>query len=250
MDESITEAYRNGQRRLLLLDYDGTLIRFAPTPAAAHPNPQLLALLKDLAEQPGNTVVIISGRDQETLERTFAGVPVSLAAEHGCFLKDSLGEWRTICAIDQNWKPAIEDTMQTYVNKLSGAFIERKATSLVWHYRLADAHLGKNLAGRLTTQLARQVRGTGMRVVPGHKIVEVCTADTDKSKAALHWLDSASWDFVLAVGDDTTDEDMFAAMPDTAFTIKIGRGHTLARQRLPNPAALQRLLMAEIQSTH
>lgn len=242
MGEHIVEAYRVGKKRLLLLDYDGTLIRFAPTPAAAHPTPELLTLLYELAIQPENTVVIISGRDQETLEHTFAGLPLSFAAEHGCFLKDGDGAWRTVCDTDQSWKPAVQRIMQEYADKLPGAFIEEKATSLVWHYRQANAITGKRLAGRLTTRLLRQLRSTNLRVVPGHRIIEICTADTDKSKAAQYWLERTAWDFILTAGDDTTDEDMFAIMPSAAFTIKIGRGHTLARSRLSSPVALQNFL--------
>jgi len=248
MGEHLAEAYRVGRKRLLLLDYDGTLIRFAPTPAAVRPTPALLTVLYDLATQPENTVVIISGRDQETLEHTFAGLPLSFAAEHGCFLKDSGSAWRTICDTDQSWKPGVRQVMEEYVDRLPGAFIEEKATSLVWHYRQANAAAGRKLAGRLTTQLSRQLRFTNLRVMPGHRIVETCTADTDKSKAAQYWLERASWDFILAAGDDRTDEDMFAIMPRTAFTIKIGRGHTLASLRLSSPIDLQNLLKVELQS--
>lgn len=242
MGETIVDAYRQAKRRLLLIDYDGTLIEFAATPEAVRPTPNLIKLLKDLAAQPGNTVVIISGRDQQTLERTFSDIPVSLAAEHGCFLKDANGTWLTICDTDQSWKPAIRQTMHAHALTLPGAFVEEKAVSLVWHYRQAASTVARKMARRLTTHLRSQLHDKQLRVLPGHKIIEVCSADTNKGQAATHWLQQGSWDFVLAAGDDTTDEDLFAALPPTAFTVKVGRGHSTARIHVSNPMALRALL--------
>jgi trehalose 6-phosphate synthase/phosphatase len=240
--EDIVRAYKRARRRLLLLDYDGTLIKFAPTPDAAHPTHKLLALLDKLSREQGNTVVIISGRDRETLEHTFAGLPVSLAAEHGCFLKNHEGTWQNVCDTDQSWKLPIRQAMNAHALTLPGSFVEEKASALVWHYRQAAASAAKKAARKLSRHLAGHIQSNDLRLVPGHKIVEVRKAGTDKGQAAEHWLGRESWDFVLSAGDDTTDEDMFAAMPSTAFTIKIGRGHTIARQRLSNPAALRTLL--------
>jgi len=49
-------------------------------------------------------------------------------------------------------------------------------------------------------------------------------------------------DFMLAAGDDATDEDLFALMPATAWTIHVGENQTRARYRLPGPEQFRRLL--------
>ncbi|MFQ5946919.1 MAG: bifunctional alpha,alpha-trehalose-phosphate synthase (UDP-forming)/trehalose-phosphatase, partial [Anaerolineae bacterium] len=76
-------AYQDAQRRLLLLDYDGTLVPFAPRPEDASPDPVLLKDLHALASDGKNTVVIVSGRDQATLESWVGSVGAALVAEHG-----------------------------------------------------------------------------------------------------------------------------------------------------------------------
>jgi trehalose 6-phosphate synthase/phosphatase len=234
--------YLTAERRLLLLDYDGTLVDFAARPDQVHPSPDLLALIQHLASEPGNTVVIVSGRDRGTLEAAFAWVPVALAAEHGCFLKEFSQDWETAGDIRQEWKPPIRDIMQAHAVTLPGAFVEEKTASLVWHYRQAPAQAARKAAHRLAAHLSGAARAANLQVMHGHKIVEVRVPDIDKGQAARHWLARGPWDFVLAAGDDTTDEDMFAALPPEAHSIKVGRGHTMARHRLQNPAALQQLL--------
>jgi len=242
MGANIVNAYEQAKRRLLLIDYDGTLIEFAATPDAVHASAQLIELIKRLATQPGNTVVIISGRDRQTLEHTFSSVPVSLAAEHGCFLKDVNGTWLSVCDTDQSWKPAIRETMHAHALTLPGAFVEEKTVSLVWHYRQAATVTAKKMARRLATHLKSQLHNPQLRLMSGHKIIEVCSADTNKGEAAQHWLKETDWDFILAAGDDTTDEDLFTALPEDAFTVKVGRGHSAAKIRVSNPMALRALL--------
>ena len=68
---------------VLLLDYDGTLVPFAPIPALAEPDDQLVALLRDLADRPNTEVHVVSGRTQEALERWLGALPIGLHAEHG-----------------------------------------------------------------------------------------------------------------------------------------------------------------------
>jgi trehalose 6-phosphate synthase/phosphatase len=73
------------------------------------------------------------------------------------------------------------------------------------------------------------------------KIIEVCPLTTSKGHAVSPWVSSGDYDFMLAVGDDTTDETMFAAMPEDAWTLKVGAGMTKARSRIASATALHRL---------
>jgi len=77
----------------ILVDLDGTLIPFTPTPEGARPGPELLRLIVDLAASPGMTVAVMSGRPREALEGLFAGAAdLLLVAEHGGWRRDA-GAW-------------------------------------------------------------------------------------------------------------------------------------------------------------
>jgi trehalose 6-phosphate synthase/phosphatase len=81
-----------------------------------------------------------------------------------------------------------------------------------------------------------------VQVLQGSKVIEVRNAGVNKGSAAKLWLSNASYDFVLAVGDDWTDEDMFAAMPDSAYTIRVGITPSRARYNLRGPREVLQLL--------
>ena len=64
-------------------------------------------------------------------------------------------------------------------------------------------------------------------------VVEVKNADVNKGNAAQKWLDSFEHDFVISFGDDWTDEDTFKAMPEDAFTVKVGNTSSAAKYNVP-----------------
>lgn len=229
MEQVKTEYNRAGQR-LLLLDYDGVLVPLAPTPEAAAPTPDVLELLRLLVADPRNTVVIISGRPPETMDKWLGQTGVDMSAEHGHFVKTGGQDWQRTLAEDSVWKTAVRQHMEQAVRAVPGSHIEEKHTSLVWHYRQSPSKVAEVAADKLIAT----IKVTNVRVARGAKIVEARLSGTDKGQAASRWL-SPDFDFVLAAGDDTTDEDLFAAMPKNAFTIKIGAGPTAAKLHLSTP---------------
>ena len=79
-------------------------------------------------------------------------------------------------------------------------------------------------------------------VLDGSKVIEVKDATINKGQAAAWWLAAGGHDFILAAGDDWTDEDMFSALPETAYTIKVGRVASKARFSLNSYMDLRVLL--------
>lgn len=237
----IPAAYAKARTRLLLLDYDGTLTDFAPTPPEARPDKQLLDLLAELCKDRHNTVVIVSGRDRKTLENWLGDLPLTLIAEHGHFLKRPGQDWEALTMQSDDWKTPVRQKIETTTKGATNTFIEEKSTALVWHYRLATQPMS-HAAKQLHSVLEPLAQKYGLIVVPGNKIVEIRSAGTDKGDIASGWVALKNWDFMLAAGDDTTDEDLFAAMPDTAFTVKIGSGPTSATARLDSPTSFLELL--------
>ena len=223
IESQIAQRYRNAARRIIFLDYDGTLVPFSRYPETAVPDEQLLVQLKRLAADVTNTVVIVSGRKREFMDKWFGNLPLVLVAEHGAFIRTPPAGWSSEVDADQAWKQHVLPVLHRYADRCTGAFTEEKSLSLVWHYRNADPGISLLRSGELKDELRELVsHDSKLQVVEGHKIIEVKKSGYDKGTVALKLLALAAYDFILAIGDDKTDEDLFRALPEQALTIKIG----------------------------
>jgi trehalose 6-phosphate synthase/phosphatase len=241
VSHSIATKFGAAERRHLLLDYDGTLVPFARHPSLAVPEKELIQLLKDLSSDPKTDVTIISGRDHLSLEQWFTDLPLNLVAEHGAAVRLKDGTWKFQPQLDQSWKPIIRSMLELYSQRSPGSFIEDKNHTLAWHYRNVDPELGFIRSRELLDTLHHMVRNAHLQIIDGNKVIEIRVSGVDKGTVAKKFL-KEPYDFILAIGDDKTDEDMFRALADTAFTIKIGSGHTLAQYYLSNQREVLRLL--------
>jgi trehalose 6-phosphate synthase/phosphatase len=222
--------YEAANTRLLLLDYDGTLVRFHSNPKRAQPDAELLQLLSSLAENPRNRVVIISGRDRGTLEKWLGHLPVDFIAEHGVWLRRVGEDWQLFQELRAEWKQELRAVMELYVRRTAGSFIEEKDYSLAWHYRRVDADLGAVRARELLSHLSFITSNTDLQVLEGSKVLEVKNAGINKGSAVTRWLHREPAEFILAIGDGRTDEDTFGVLPAEAYTIKVGNAaRSLAR---------------------
>jgi trehalose 6-phosphate synthase/phosphatase len=240
--KELIERYASSTKRLILLDYDGTLIPFANTPEEAKPTPEVLRLLKQLMEDASNEVVIISGRKRETLIDWFRSLNIGFVGEHGAWIMERSGEVHVPEALSNGWKQNVMPLLELYSDRTPGSFIEEKTFSLVWHYRMAEPTLGFLRANQLKDDLSGLTANLGLAVVEGNKVIEVKNATINKGAAAQFWLTNHQWDFIMAMGDDKTDEDLFEALPATAFSIKVGIGSTKARFNLSSQGKVLPLL--------
>lgn len=219
--DEIATHYRNAQRRLIVLDYDGTLMGFKNNPMDAAPTPEILELLHSLCEDECNKVVINSGRDAFNLEQWFGHINnISLAAEHGASYKEH-GAWHDTIERTE-WNNQILNAMQAFVRKTPEAWIEKKSTALAWHYRDVDTWLGMLRAKQLMQILFPICSMENLQIINGNKVVEVKPNEYSKGTEIQRLLALEHYDFMLAIGDDTTDESMFRAMPNHGITIKVG----------------------------
>ncbi len=237
----LIKEYSLSEKALLLLDYDGTLVQLKEKPYLATPDKELIILLKSLTNQEDNTVVIVSGRDKNTLENWFGKLNVCLIAEHGAFVKEK-GEWEKDPRIDDSWKQEVLPVLERYADRTAGSFIEEKEFSLAWHYRLSDSKLGSLRARELKSALYSLVGNLGLSTISGNKVVEIKYSFVNKGSAALRFIENKNWDFILAVGDDATDEDLFDALPEQAYSIKIGYDATKAVYSLESYREFRQLL--------
>ncbi len=246
MDEKqrkqLIEDFRRSKQAVVFLDYDGTLRPFEDVPEKAFPDQALLHLLEKLPARNHCRWVIISGRDHETLERWFGGLPFYLIAEHGAWVKMRDAAWQPIEELDIGWKPEIRPILEHFVERTPGSMIEEKNYSLVWHYRKVDVGLADVRANELKQRLNGLAVQLNLQILQGHKVLEIKNADVHKGRAAAKVLGEIENDFIMAIGDDWTDEYLFRALPQMAYTVKVGVQATAARYCLKTVADVRALL--------
>jgi trehalose 6-phosphate synthase/phosphatase len=235
----IKEKYSQAKKRILFLDYDGTLTGFYDKPQKAKPDHDLLEILKKLIRDENNKVVIISGRDRKTLEEWVGALKIDIIAEHGFWIREYKKEWETFTILRNDWKDEFRFILETYVDRTPGSFVEEKDYSLVWHYRKVETGLGELRTRELASHLRYMAADKNLSVLEGDMVVEIKNSEVDKGRAAERWLQKNQYDFILAIGDDWTDEDTFLAMPEDAITIRVGRSTSQAKYRIDSTKAVR-----------
>ncbi|MGI6678544.1 MAG: bifunctional alpha,alpha-trehalose-phosphate synthase (UDP-forming)/trehalose-phosphatase [Dehalobacterium sp.] len=224
----IETAYQNAEKRLLLLDYDGTLVGFNPLPHQAKPDKELKCLLRILADDLKNTLVIISGRERHDLEKWFHDLNLHLIASHGLWLRSPGQEWTMTATLDNDWKAPIRHIMEFYSDRIPGSFIEEKDYSLAWHYRKCNPYIISIKLSEVKETLRSITESETLGLQEGNKVLEVKDSRVNKGFGSSYFIQHQDYNFIFAAGDDYTDEDLFAALPQGAFKVKIGLGNTNA----------------------
>lgn len=242
--KELVKRYISSKKRLIFLDYDGTLVPFTDLPEKAKPDDELLKLIRELADHSGTEVVIISGRDKDTLQKWFGKIDISLVAEHGAMFRNKSSKWEMIEHLSQEWKKEILPIMEFYEDRTPGSFIEEKEFSLVWHYRKTHSEIGDIRARELVETINYLIANMNLQLLEGSKVIEVKNSEISKGRVALQWIEKNDADFMLAIGDDLTDEDIFNVLPDWAYSIKVGYGSSVAKFRIKSPMEVRQLLKA------
>ena len=229
----IIKSYKNAKRRLLLLDYDGTLVGFTESPDKAIPSKPLLELIENISKHENTDLVIISGRPHTFLDKYFSHLNIILVAEHGLYIKQIGSEWYEKKGLSNEWIEHLLPILDTFTDNTPGTFIEQKTNSLAWHYRKADPELGINRSVELKTVL-KSLLPNGLTLLDGNKVLELIPSNINKGATALDMINQKKYDFSLAAGDDTTDENMFLNLPSQTFKIKIGKKKTAAKYYIRN----------------
>nr|CAD1826555.1 unnamed protein product [Ananas comosus var. bracteatus] len=213
--EHIVSAYRRSTTRAILLDYDGTLIPQASIDKS--PSAKSIEILNSLSRDKNNMVFLVSARSRKTLSEWFSQCEnIGIAAEHGYFFrlrKDA--EWETcVPAADCSWKQIAEPVMKLYTETTDGSTIEDKETAVVWCYEDADPDFGSCQAKELLDHLESVLANEPVSVKSGSNCVEVKPQGVSKGLVARRLLSTMKErellpDFVLCIGDDRSDEDMF-----------------------------------------
>ncbi|KAK0572743.1 hypothetical protein LWI29_036465 [Acer saccharum] len=255
----IVNAYKTTNSRLILLDYDGTVMSQASVDKT--PTALVISILNDLCSDPRNVVFIVSGRGKDSLSQWFSPCEkLGISAEHGYFTRwtrDS--QWETsLLTTDFDWKKIAEPVMELYTETTDGSFIEHKETAMVWHHQDSDPHFGTCQAKELLDHLENVLANEPVVVKKGQQIVEVKPQGVSKGMVVqklISTMESSgkSPDFVLCIGDDRSDEDMFETIERSAaklslpalkevFACTVGQKPSMARYYLDDTSEVINLL--------
>jgi trehalose 6-phosphate synthase/phosphatase len=228
--KQLIEDYKNAKNRIIIVNYDGTLVPFARNPEDARPDAGLLELLSNLNKTNRTDIVIISGRGKDDLDAWLGNTPINLTAEHGTWIREATGsEWNLFKPLSNNWKTDVLPIIEMYTDRLPGSFFVEREFSISWHYHKSDIEQASFLSKEVSDHLLSITTNIGVQVLHGHKVIEVSNSGINKGELAMHWISRKDYDFVLAMGAGWSDELLFHTLPDHAWTIKVGMLKTAAR---------------------
>lgn len=220
------------------LDVDGTLINIADTPGAVMVDRALLDLIANLHRASGGAMALVSGRMISDLQRLIGMPQLPLAGLHGLERRDSAGRlW--IHAAPPAAKGAIQDALAPVLARYPGLLLEDKGLTLALHYRMVPG------LAAYVHQLMRHfvsLHGQGLELQRGKRVVEIKPAGIDKGTAVAEYLSEPPFKGrrPVFVGDDLNDEHGFAEVNKLdGISIKVGKGASCARFRLPDVAAVR-----------
>ncbi len=231
--QKVMRAFKKSKQSLVLLDYDGTLIDFASEPSEAKPPKELLTIIEKISTS-ATKIVIISGRPKQYLQKIFGKLPVDIVAEHGAWQKVE-GKWQKQAQSFTAWKKKLLPLLDYYVDRTGGSFVEEKEYALVWHYRKVPPALAEVRKIELRHDIQQLIKDSEVGLHDGHKILEVKLKNIHKGVFTEKLVAQQPWDFVLAMGDDATDEDIFKVLPKKAFSVKVGFDQSAARFSISTP---------------
>jgi trehalose 6-phosphate synthase/phosphatase len=287
-ETSVAREYWASRCRLILLDWGGTLVADTDKSDAIHayalaqghaslsgPSPELTAALETLCSDVRNVVFVVSGKEMKSVQEYFGDVRgLGLAAEHGFYYRwpqdftassgRTRARWHTIQELgDQSWKHAARNVMDIYVQRTYGTYIETKGNSLIWQFRDADPEFGLMQSKELETHLNDVMEPHSIDVIRGGGIndgyIEVRPQGVSKGLFLQHALSKLkkyhrNVDFLMAIGDDSSDEPMFtqiasllASTPKgeiTAHSVSVGKKPTAAQCYVDDSSSVLELLVA------
>lgn len=241
--DHIEKGYKNAKKRILFLDYDGTLVGFKAIPEQAIPDQELKELLRTLIRDEKNTVVLISGRDRKILDSWFPDVKgLSLVASHGLWLKHPDQKWVMTAALDNEWKESVRPILELYADRMPGAIVEEKEFALSLHYRRCNPDMVVAKLNELKQTLVSMTKSSSLVIQEGSKVLELKDSRVNKGIATTLMIDHNGYDFLFGAGDDLTDEDVFRALPQNAISVKVGLGRTAAKYRTKSWQTMRKVL--------
>lgn len=238
---SLISAYREAKNRVLFFDNEGTLSNFMKQTEINKkigPSTRILKALERLCEDKKNTVYVITGRPQEVVYEWFKSVPnLGLAAEYGAKMRPpGSSSWEAYFNLKNDWKETAKEIMLSYSERTEGSQIVEKESSVVFFYREAELELGSYQAKELVSHLDFLLEPfmDEIEISEGIGYVEVKPIGINKGIALYRVIENVfenkgPVDFILAIGDDSSDESMF----EMVRMVKKQKSRTLMNSKIP-----------------
>ena len=239
-------AERPGASRTLFLDVDGTIAPLERAPAQARVLPGVPVALEQLAGA-GWTIAVISGRPWADARAMVPVDPVLIYGSHGA--EDETG--RLISPMPPSLSARLEALLSSaaeLAHRFPGVWAERKPAGMALHHRMLKPTRQDDWLRAREAWLAVQDT-TGLESLAGRSVLELRPRGVDKGTVARRLLRSGAPSHVdpsvVAIGDDVTDEDLFAAVAGSGISIRVGldRPDSAATFRLASPAAVELFLV-------
>jgi trehalose 6-phosphate synthase/phosphatase len=252
----VVRRMREARHLVLFLGYDGTLVPPASVPDLSRPDEGLLSLLRRVAERPRTIVHLVSGSSRELVQERFPGLPIGLHAEYGFWSRaPGSEEWTHREMPPLEWRELVHGMLENFRARTPGSLIEEKSVSLAWHYRMAEPEFSSFQANELRAHLAQVLSNQPVEIVTDERVVALRPFGVTKATVVESTLPTVPpGALVVAIGNDRTDEELFAALPESAIAIHVGSTASRAPIRIPDVAAARRILGAlfdaEVEAGH
>ncbi len=217
--------YQKAERRLIILDYEGTLASWgSPTDIILTTPKRSIDVLNDLVEDKKNIVYVMSSRMPEEMERLFTQASgVGLIAENGAFVMDpGTDEWQELIDPEhvERWKKGVRSILQYYVDRIEGSRIEVRHSSVIFDYSDADDRAGAfKSAGECANHINDACRGQNVNAIPIEDGLYISEIDVNKGAASQLIMENLEKlaqdkgvslpDFLMVIGDSREDEYVF-----------------------------------------
>ncbi len=219
----LTRQYHSSKRRILFLEYEGTLVGHQQ----ATTDRLVEHVITDLSNDPKNNTVLISDRPVAALTDCFLNSSATLVAESGGFMRRPHGEWQALGDLYMMWKEPVVTALRRLSVSYPGTSIAEKHFSVKWLFQNGMRHLSDNDHKQLNVAFRMLSNQFEVPMIKTDQSVEFRTADVSKGKFAANWMNlNGPCDFILAIGSDSTDEELFAAIGKEYATIRIGYSGT------------------------
>ncbi len=207
----------------VLLDVDGTILDIAPTPHSVLVSDGLLRILKNVRDRSGGALALVSGRTVADLDLLFEPLRLSAIGGHGAEIRfdpaQTVHEQRA-ATLDRGLK----QSLLAIANRYAGVATEDKGFSVALHYRLA-ADRAVDVVGEVV-RLCASYPARSYELLHGKAVIEVKTTGFSKGTAVRELMTHPPFAgrTPVFVGDDVTDEAVFAVMPEFGgVSVSVGR---------------------------
>ena len=229
--------YNNAGKRLLIFDSDGTLTPLQAAPGLTSAGSDSTSLIDSLASDRRNHVMVLSGRDRQSLDTLWTGAYIILVAEHGGYYKTPGNRWHQVFAKTSQWISRSLPSLRALCFEYEGSFVEEKAFSLAWHYRSIADKIRSDEKEQILAAIKSIPASDEFVIYEEDYVIELRTPGIDKGRFVSRWIGNRNYDFIMAVGEGSTNDDIFKQLGNTEYTIKVGEsGSSAARFQLPYQA--------------